>query len=103
MSKKVVPIRAKTQPVKGSWAGKSFGKKVRHWSADRPERPDSDPIHKQIMDLMSGDTRSVWQQANTSGLSTTTIYNWRKGKTKRPSCVSLQMAAAALGKKIRLE
>lgn len=76
---------------------------VRLWSPSRPERPDVDPIHVQIMQLMERDKRSVWLKADASGLSTTTIYNWQRGKTKRPSGVSLQMAAAMLGKKITLK
>jgi hypothetical protein len=78
-------------------------KYVRLWSPHRPERPDVDPIHVQLMKLLDRDKSSVWEKANASGLSTSTIYNWQKRKTKRPSGVSLQMAAKFLGKKIRLE
>jgi len=78
-------------------------KYVRMWSPHRPERPETDPIHVELMRLMDRDNRSVWQKANESGLSTTTIYNWQKHKTKRPTGVSLQMAAAFLGKKIVLK
>jgi hypothetical protein len=52
---------------------------------------------------MDRDKASIWDKADGSGLSTTTLYNWRKGKTKRPSGVSLQMAASYLGKRIRLD
>jgi len=76
---------------------------VRLWSPQRPERPEVDPIYLQLMKLMERDKRSVWQKANESGLSTSTIYAWQKHKTKRPNGVSLQMAAKFLGKKIRLE
>jgi hypothetical protein len=76
---------------------------VRLWSPSRPDRPDNDPIHVEIMKLLERDSRSIWQKADASGLSTTTLYNWRKRKTKRPSGVSLQMAAAMLGRSIRLE
>lgn len=75
----------------------------RLWSPHRPQRPDVDPIYKEILKLVKRDRRSVWDKANDSGLSTTTFYNWQKGKTKRPSGVSLQMAAKMLGKRIRLE
>jgi transposase len=62
-----------------------------------------DPIHVEIMKLMNRQNKSVWQIANESGLSTSTIYNWQKHKTKRPTGVSLHMAAKFLGRKIRLE
>jgi hypothetical protein len=77
--------------------------KFRLWSASRPERPEVDPIHVQIVDLMSNDSRTVWQKANESGLSVSTINNWHKGKVKRPNGVSLQMAAAMLGRRIILD
>lgn len=76
---------------------------VRLWSPSRPERPDRDPIHVEILRLLERDKRSVWEKANASGLSTSTIYAWQKRKTKRPSGVSLQMAAAMLGKRITLK
>ena len=76
---------------------------VRLWSPYRPERPDADPIFLEILAELDGDHRSVWAMANESGLSTTTLYNWRKRKTRRPSGVSLQMAARMLGKRIILK
>jgi hypothetical protein len=82
--------------------GHNKKKYVRLWSPSRPKRPETDPIHVEIMKLMQSDPRSVWQIANESGLSTTTIYNWQNHKTKRPTGVSLQMAAKFLGKKIKL-
>lgn len=81
--------------------------KVKHqprlWSPRRPERPEVDPLYLQIRQMLEADKRSVWAKANASGLSTTTIYNWQRHKTKRPSGVSLQMAAKMLGRKIRLD
>lgn len=76
---------------------------VRLWSASRPERMEEDPIHVEIMKLMDRDTSSVWEKADKSGLSTSTIYNWQKHKTKRPTGVSLHMAAKFLGRKIVLK
>jgi hypothetical protein len=76
--------------------------KPRLWSASRPVRPEIDPLYEELLALLDRDKRSVWQKANASGLSTTTIYNWQNGKTRRPSGVSLQMAAAMLGKRITL-
>lgn len=77
--------------------------KPRLWSPRRPKRPEIDPLYKEILTLLKYDNRSTWAKANESGLSTTTIRNWEKRKVKRPSGVSLQMAAAMLGKRIRLE
>lgn len=77
--------------------------KVKLWSPERPERPEVDPLYWEIVQLMEHDRRSVWSKANESGLSTSTIRNWQRHKVKRPSGVSLQMAARMLGKRIRLE
>ena len=77
--------------------------KPRLWSPRRPERPDVDPLYTQLLRLLERDKRSVWTKADESGLSTSTIRNWQKGKVKRPSGVSLQMAARMLGKRIRLD
>jgi hypothetical protein len=76
---------------------------VKMWSPYRPVRPDKDPLYATLAAEFNDDPRSVWQKANDSGLSTTTIYNWRKGKTKHPSSTSLQMAAKLLGYKIKIE
>jgi hypothetical protein len=77
--------------------------KVRLWSPSRPERPEIDPLYLEVRRLLERDKRSVWVKADVSGLSTTTIYNWQKHKTKRPSGVALQMAARMLGRRIRLD
>lgn len=76
--------------------------KPRRWSPSRPQRPEVDPLYSELLQLFERDQRSVWEKANASGLSTSTIYNWQKHRTKRPSAISLQMAAAMLGKRIRL-
>jgi len=78
-------------------------KNVRLWSPSRPEKPEVDPLYEQIMVLLQGDNRTQWEQANVSGLSTSTIRNWRLGKVKRPQGVSLEMAAKMLGRKIVLK
>jgi hypothetical protein len=76
---------------------------VKLWSPYRPQRPSVDPLYQDLAAEFNADTRSVWVKANESGLSTTTIYNWRKGKTKHPSSTSLQMAAKMLGYRIKIE
>lgn len=76
---------------------------VRLWSRNRPARPEVDPLYLEVLRLLERDKRSVWAKANASGLSTTTIYNWQKHRTKRPSGVSLQMAARMLGRRITLQ
>lgn len=78
-------------------------KKATLWSPDRPQKPSTDPLYEQIKDLLAGDTRSTWAKANVSGLSTTTLTNWQRGKVKRPQGVSLQMAARMLGYEIVLK
>lgn len=79
------------------------GRKVRLWSPRRPARPEVDPLYEQLVRLLERDKRSVWAKADASGLSTSTIYKWQKRAVRRPSGVSLQMAARLLGKRIRLD
>jgi hypothetical protein len=76
---------------------------VRLWSPNRPQRPESDPLYHQIRELLLKDRRTRWEQADHSGLSTTTLRNWERGKVKHPQSTSLQMAAAMLGKRIVLK
>lgn len=78
-------------------------KKTRLWSASRPVRPEVDDIYLQIRQYLLRDTRSTWEKANMSGLSTTTIRNWETNKVKHPQGTSLQMAARLLGKRIILK
>ena len=75
----------------------------RLWSPRRPHRPETDPLFKQIVRELNRDNRTRWEKANRSGLSTTTLRNWEKGKVRHPQSTSLQMAARLLGKRIVLE
>ena len=77
--------------------------KTKLWSPERPEKPSVDPIYDQIRMMLLTDRRSTWALANVSGLSTSTLANWQRGKVKRPQGVSLQMAARALGCEIVLK
>ncbi len=77
-------------------------KSIRLWSPYRPEKPRTDPLYEQIVELLVHDNRSRWDQADESGLSPTTLANWTKHKVRHPQGASLQMAARMLGKKIVL-
>lgn len=72
------------------------------WSKNRPIKPDSDPLLKQIVPLLQRDNRSNYAKANVSGLSPTTFRNWTRGKVKHPQAVSVAMAARMLGYELKL-
>jgi len=72
-----------------------------HWSKDRPQRPDRDPMLDDVLALLAADKRSNFAKANVSGLSPSTLKNWETGKTQRPAGVSLQMAYKMLGYRLR--
>lgn len=67
----------------------------------KPKKPDIDPLLTQIVRQLEQDKRSNYALSNVSGLSGSTLANWKKGKTKRPQSVSLQMAGRALGLEMR--
>lgn len=70
------------------------------WSADRPRRPDHDPMLSDLRSLLLADRRSLYAQANVSGLSPNTIKNITKGVTRQPQGVTIQMAYKMLGYKL---
>lgn len=72
-----------------------------HWSKDRPQRPDRDPMLDDVLALLAADKRSNFAKANVSGLSPSTLKNWENGKTQRPQGVSLQMAFKMLGYELK--
>lgn len=71
------------------------------WSKNRPNRPDEDPMLPDLLQLLAQDNRSVFAMADASGLSTSTIRNWKNAKVRRPQSVSVQMAYAMLGYELR--
>jgi len=73
-----------------------------NWSANRPRRPDVDPLYLEIVDLIEKDPRSTFAKANVSGLSPATINNWTMRRVRHPQASSLQLAARMLGYDIGL-
>lgn len=71
------------------------------WSKFRPTRPEEDPMLPDLLQLLAQDKRSVFAMADSSGLSTSTIRNWKNYKVRRPQSVSVQMAYAMLGYELR--
>lgn len=72
------------------------------WPKGRPQKPDVDPLYREIVKLMAKDPRSRHAKAVVSGLSPATLKNWEKRAVRRPQGVSLQMAAKMLGYDIKL-
>lgn len=66
----------------------------------KPHLPLTDPDLSfliRILHTLDPDTSSLSRH---SGVSPTTIRNWRKGKTRRPQHVTLKAVALALGWKM---
>lgn len=69
--------------------------------ANKPEKPNIDPMLDDIVLLLQKDNRSTYAKANVSGLSSSTLNNWVKGRVRHPQSVSLQMAYRMLGYELR--
>lgn len=74
-------------------------KRVREWSANRPKPAEQDEVIgttvQELTKLVQGGT--AWEQADKTGLCTSTIYRFRNGKVYEPRFRTLQMIAAARG------
>lgn len=63
---------------------------------------EKDPVIDKLRTLRS-DTGMTYQQIHAaSSVSTTTLYNWWHGKTRRPNFCTAQAAAHAMGKSFEL-
>ena len=56
-----------------------------------------DPELSRILSIIEESGQSISRIAFTSGISTSTLYNWRKGKTSRPQNCTINFAAKACG------
>ena len=61
-----------------------------------------DPVLDQLDTLIQDSDLSHTRIAATSGVSTTTLSNWRKRKTKRPQFCTIVAVARALGADVQL-
>lgn len=73
--------------------------KVKAWSVTRPVRPDEDEVFLKAMDVVEQGFkgRTMWERADQTGLSVSTLSKHRQLKTKYPRLISVQMQLAALG------
>jgi hypothetical protein len=71
------------------------------WSANRPVKPDIDPLLTKLRAELVLDRRSFYAKANTSGLAPATIKNIQDGTTRRPMGVTIQMAYRMLGYELK--
>ena len=71
------------------------------WSADRPVKPDVDPMLGDLREALRKDNRSTFAKANVSGLSPSTIKNILEGRTRMPQGLTYQMAYRMLGYQLR--
>ena len=72
-----------------------------NWSKDRPVKPDHDPMLMDLRSLLANDKRTYYGMANASGLAPATLQNIVNGKTRRPQGVTIQMAYAMLGYRLK--
>ena len=79
---------------------------AREWSPERPKPEEFDYASEFLMlaNRLTTMNGSVWHKANTTGLSTTTIYNWKsrekygnRPKVRSPNLRTFKMALRAIG------
>lgn len=63
---------------------------------------DKDPIIDVMRTLVDDSSISYKDISDDCGVSTTTLYNWFQGTTKRPQFCTIAAVAGALGKSIGL-
>lgn len=56
-----------------------------------------DPAIEQVIELMDGSSMKASQASDLSGVSTSTIRNWVKGKTRRPQNATIEAVGRAAG------
>lgn len=56
-----------------------------------------DPVIDQLRTMVKDSKMSYSAISHKSGVSTTTLYNWFHGKTRRPQSASIEATGRALG------
>lgn len=71
----------------------------RVWSLTRPKTPPQDSVFHEAMDVVERafKGKTMWQRADSTGLSVSTLSNHRQLKTKFPRLISVQMQLKAIG------
>jgi transcriptional regulator with XRE-family HTH domain len=64
---------------------------------------DKDPVIDRLRTILDDEQMSYKKVEDASGVSTTTIYNWMRGPTKRPQFCTIAAVAAALGYDVTLQ
>lgn len=63
---------------------------------------DKDPVIDKMRTLVEDSGESYVDIRAASGVSTTTLYNWFHGKTRRPQFATVNAVALSLGHEFRL-
>ena len=63
---------------------------------------EKDPMIDKIRTVVEASGESYLDIHESSGVSTTTLYNWFHGETRRPQFASLNAVARALNHELRL-
>lgn len=56
-----------------------------------------DPVIEQVLELLEDSSMKQSQASDLSGVSTSTIRNWSKGKTRRPQNATIEAVGRAAG------
>lgn len=56
-----------------------------------------DPVIEQVLELLDDSHIKAGQASDLSGVSTSTIRNWSKGKTRRPQNATIEAVGRAAG------
>lgn len=56
-----------------------------------------DPVIEQVLELLDGSSMKFSQASDVSGVATSTIRNWSKGKTRRPQNTTIEAVGRAAG------
>jgi DNA-binding phage protein len=58
---------------------------------------DKDPVIDQLRTAMEDTAHTIGHLSDESGVSTTTLYNWFDGETRRPQFATVAAVATAMG------
>lgn len=61
-----------------------------------------DPALQSVLSELEASPMLLKELSQRSGVSTTTLYNWRKGKTRYPQHLTLNMVLRTLGKTFKI-
>lgn len=56
-----------------------------------------DPVIDQVLELLENSSMKFTQASDVSGVASSTIRNWSKGKTRRPQSTTIEAVGRAAG------